>query len=314
MLKTELIFGIDGGGTRSRIALATLSGEVIYTLEGRSTNAYASDNDMQKTITDLINNACLKAGVSITSLIAGCLGNAGLSRPNEKVQFKRYFESFLGKDVPVLLCNDAEILLAGGAGGVQGLCIITGTGSIALGRDADGMLIRAGGLGWRLGDEGSAWWIAQQGVQRTLRSLEGRDLETSLLQPLLSYFRLERTEDFVALFNGTKLDKACIAAVAPLVTRAGLEGDLLALDILHEAANELVSLVVSVVRRMPKLSDACLVYAGGVLQHDQVVMPKFAEQLSNVYPDMILTKGKGDALDGAVLLAKDALKKRITRV
>lgn len=176
------------------------------------------------------------------------------------------------------------------------------------------MLIRAGGLGWRLGDEGSAWWIAQQAVQRTLRSLEGRDLETTLLQPLLSYFRLEKPEDFVALFNGTKLDKASIAAVAPLVTRAGLEGDLLALDILHAAANELVSLVVSVVRRMPKLRDACLVYAGGVLQHDQVVMPKFSEQLSNVYPDVILTKGKGDALDGAVLLAKDAMKKRITQV
>lgn len=116
MPKPELIFGIDGGGTRSRIALATLSGEVIYKLEGRSTNAYASDNDIQKTITDLIQNACLQAGVSITNLIGGCFGNAGLSRPNEKVQFKHYFESFLGKNVPILLCNDAEILLAGGAG------------------------------------------------------------------------------------------------------------------------------------------------------------------------------------------------------
>ena len=315
MLKSELVFGIDGGGTHSRIALSTLSGEVICRLEGKSTNAYAStENDVKKVLEMLINDACERSDVPITALVGGCLGNAGLSRPIEKALFKTYFNSILGEHVPVRLCNDAEILLVGGAGEMQGLCIIAGTGSIALGREVDGTLVRSGGLGWRLGDEGSAWWIAQQAVNRSLRSLEGRDLETSLHQRLLEYFKLEKFNDFVALFNGTKIDKAQIAAAAPLVTTAALNGDVLALDILHSAASELSHLVVSVVKRMPRLCASTLVYAGGVLQHDEIVLSRFKSLLLQAYPDLVLSKGIGDALDGALLLARDLVEKRVSQV
>jgi len=44
----------------------------------------------------------------------------------------------------------------------QGVLLISGTGSIAYGRDAQGHVARAGGLGPEKGDEGSAYWIGTQ--------------------------------------------------------------------------------------------------------------------------------------------------------
>lgn len=310
MMADRLVFGIDGGGTRSRIALTTLSGKIVCRLEGTSTNPYASDyKDVVSVISSLIDDACTASGHTKGDIIGGCIGNAGLSRPSEKKEFKLHFEKILGEDIPVLLCNDAEILMAGGLGELQGLCLIAGTGSIALGRLSDGRTMRSGGLGWRLGDEGSAWWIAQQAVNRLLRSDEKRDVPTMMRQPLMDFFKITDISQLVPLFNGPKLDKAAIASAAPIVTTAALAGDALASDILYKAAGELIELVSSVVKRLPELESSNLVCAGGVLEHDIVVIEEFRRKLAETLPKVTIQKGKGDALDGALLLARDFVLK-----
>ncbi|MFA6689550.1 MAG: BadF/BadG/BcrA/BcrD ATPase family protein [Sphaerochaetaceae bacterium] len=307
-MKHDIVFGIDGGGTRSRIAVATLSGDILCRLEGASTNMYASSHEqVERVLTELLSDACAKCGCALSDIAGGCLGSAGLSRPNERKKFSAFFSQLLGSDVPVALCNDAEILLVGGIGKLEGICVIAGTGSIALGRLVDGTLARAGGLGWRLGDEGSAWWIVQQAVCRSLRSEERRDYPTGLLTPLLGHFGLCEAWELVPLFNGDSLDKGRIASAAPLVTIAAQDGDPLALDILHRAADELYGLVASIVRQLPELGSSRLVNAGGVFEHDDVVSVRFEAQLRKHLPQVIHEPAEGSALDGALLLAEDAV-------
>lgn len=309
-MEDRLVFGIDGGGTRSRIAFSTLAGKIVCKLEGSSTNPYASNyKDIASVISTLIDDACTVSGHTKADIIGGCIGNAGLSRPGEKELFKHYFKEMLGSDIPVLLCNDAEILMVGGLGEVQGLCLIAGTGSIALGRLSDGRTVRSGGLGWRLGDEGSAWWIAQQAVNRLLRSEEQRDFSTIMRQPLMEYFKITDVTQLVPLFNGPVLDKSTIAGAAPIVSTAAVSGDALATDILQKAAVELVDLVVSVVKRLPELESSSLVCAGGVLEHDTIVIDEFSRFLSIRLPNVTLQKGKGSALDGSLVLARDFVQK-----
>lgn len=304
----RLIFGIDGGGTRSRIALASLSGEVLCRLEGASTNMYASQSEhVVETLRGLIEDACATCGRSVSDISAGCIGSAGLSRPQEREKFSSALLDLLGPDVPVKLCNDAEILLVGGVGDLQGICLVSGTGSIASGRLADGTLVRSGGMGWRLGDEGSAWWIGQQAICRGLRSEEFRDMPTGMMGELLHHFQLNENWELIPLFNNTSLDKAAIASAAPIVTKAALQGDVLALDILHCAAEELYRLVASIVWQLPALSEARLVCAGGVMEYDSVVIEGFRGLLSDGLPAIHWMDAKGTALDGALILAQGAL-------
>ena len=99
------------------------------------------------------------SGVSLEKLKAGCLGSAGLSRPAEKEAFSCFFRRLLPQ-CSMYLCNDGETLLVGALEATEGYCLIAGTGSLALARDREGRTARAGGLGYMLGDEGSALWIA----------------------------------------------------------------------------------------------------------------------------------------------------------
>lgn len=306
-MESRIIFAIDGGGTKSRIVVATMDGTVLARLDGPATNPYAMhEGSFCTAIGDLIIRACEEAKIQPRSLAGGCIGNAGLARDTERGMIGRYLNSLLG-GIPLYLTHDAEILLAGALGSAAGICLISGTGSVALGKSLEGNMARAGGLGWRLGDEGSAWWIAQQAVSRTLRSIEGRDLETTMLPSLLECFSVNKAEEFIPLFNGVTLDKAAIAAAAPIVSVAAGEGDALAQSILDHCAKELVALVSSIVDQLPALYEGVLAYAGGVLENDRLVRERVSRLLNDQYPALQMRRAQAGALEGAVLLAKDVV-------
>ena len=298
-------FGIDGGGTRSRIKIFALPGnETLYQGEGGSTNIYGAElKTVLAHLRQLIAQGCERAGVSLRELACGCLGTAGLGRPKERGPFEAFFQSFL--QCPVKLCNDGEILLVGSLESTQGYCLIGGTGSLALARNAAGEVLRAGGLGYMISDEGSACWIGWEAVKRALRSVEGRDLPTGMLPDLCAFFGVDQGDAFVPLFHH-HFQKAQVAASAALVLQAAEAGDPLALDIAEKAAGELCALLESVVARMP-LEAPRAALSGGVIENSAFLRRELMDLLYRRLPELALVTGGGDALEGACILAREML-------
>ncbi len=238
-MSERYFFGLDGGGTQSRLAVCDSTGTILKEVYGGTTNLYTGKSEQVA-----LNLKALFTQVEqYFPFAGGCIGSAGLGREREKVLFRDMLSTLL-PTVPVYLCSDGEILLVGGLAGLEGYALISGTGSLALSRSSDGSLKRAGGYGYLLGDEGSAYWIAHQALMRSLRSLENRDLNTTMLPSLLEGCSLSKAEDLIAYVHH-QATKADIAKLAPLVTVFAKEGDLLANDILQCAAKELGSLVVA---------------------------------------------------------------------
>jgi N-acetylglucosamine kinase-like BadF-type ATPase len=307
--KGPFFFGIDGGGTHSRLAVIDQKRKILARTEAGSTNIYSVTKDeVRDNLGTLLNSALKAAGLEKKDLAAGCLGSAGLGREGEQELFREFFQRILG-ETPVKLCTDGEILLCGGLDSLEGYCLIAGTGSTALGRSAAGELVRSGGLGYLLGDEGAAAWIGRSAIARALRSAEGRDLPTTMMEKLIAAAGLEQASDFVR-FVHHDADKARIAALAPLVSAAGRRGDPLALDILNTGAAELVLLVKSVMERSPQIKNKALVLAGGVIEHDEIVTGKLKQSLAEQFPSLFVMKPSGSALDGACLLAMEEAKLR----
>jgi len=297
-------FGIDGGGTRSRIALSDGEGRILLKREGGSANIYSvSPQEALEHIRNLIEEALRIGEIDRREIAGGCIGSAGLGREPERRLFRDFLGGILPPETPVILCTDGEILLCGGLGGPEGYCLIAGTGSFALGRSAGGTLVRAGGLGYLLGDEGAAAWIGKTAIARSLRSLEGRDISTDLMGRILEAAGLREPPDLIAYVH-RDADKAKVAALAPLVTAAARQGDPLARDILHTGAVELVLLLKSVRERTPEIRNRELVLAGGVLEHDEVLRGDLERMLARECPDIILRNPQGSALEGACLLAR----------
>jgi N-acetylglucosamine kinase-like BadF-type ATPase len=302
-------FGVDGGGTHSRLAIIDQRRKILARAEAGSTNIYSVTKDeVWGNLRRLLDSGLDAAGLEKKDLASGCLGSAGLGREGDQKLFREFFHGFLGK-IPIKLCTDGEILLCGGLDSLEGYCLIAGTGSLALGRSAAGELVRSGGHGYMLGDEGAAAWIGKTAIARALRSAEGRDLPTTMMEEIIAAAGLEQSSDLVR-FVHHDADKAKIAAFAPIVTEAGRRGDALALDILNTGAVELALLVRSVLERSPQIKNKALVLAGGVIEHDEIISETLRKILQEQFPDLSVRKPTGSAIDGACLLAIEEAKIR----
>jgi len=305
MTDNQYCFGIDGGGTHSRLALTDRTGKVLFHLKSGSTNIYsATKEEVFENLSHLLNSTMHAMGIGKQDIAAGCIGSAGLGREEEKKLFRGFFDKLLGPEFPVNLCTDGEILLCGGLNSLEGYCLIAGTGSIALGRSSDGNLVRSGGHGYMLGDEGSAAWIGRTAIARILRSLEKRDLSTDMLPAILETSGLVQYSDFIRYVHH-EADKAKIAALAPVVTAAAGKGDPLALDILHTGAEELALLVKSVLAQSPRIQLRELVLAGGIMENDEITTNKLKEILTREFPELKVSPPKGTALEGACKIARE---------
>jgi N-acetylglucosamine kinase-like BadF-type ATPase len=324
-MDSRWVFGIDGGGTSARLRVEALSGELLFYGEGGSSNLRSRSRDeVLANLAGLFGRAFSEGGVRPSACEAGFAGSAGVDRPADKGPFADLvreaftaavrqggFSGPAGADAevgaarPVIGAgNDSEPALAGAIGGMEGILLIAGTGAIAYGRCRDGTEARAGGWGHLLGDEGSAFAVAFEALKRGIRSVEGRDLPTGLLERGLSFFGLHEAEDLLPfVYEG--LDKTRVAKFAREVARARDEGDALAAAIFEEAADSLAGLVLSVERRLGShIADKALACRGGLIEGDAWLRTALAARLAKAAPGVRLVEARADAATGACMLAR----------
>jgi len=301
----KCVFGVDGGGTSSRLRIEALDGEKLFYAEGGSTNPNSNEAAaIRGTLADLFLRAREEAGIAVGDLAAGFVGSAGVDREADREAFSAILREATGFAGTLGVGNDAEPALAGALGDTEGLLLIAGTGSIAFGRARDGSTVRSGGWGHLLGDEGSAWRIAFDAICRGLRSSEGRDLESGLLEAALAYFGLSRAEDFIPFVYGG-IDKKRIAGFARVVGDFRDRGDALALDLFDKAAHELAALVESVYSRIAsRLERKRLAFRGGLVESDLRLSRNLSALIASKIPELELVPPAADAARGACILAR----------
>ncbi|MFA6774826.1 MAG: BadF/BadG/BcrA/BcrD ATPase family protein [Sphaerochaetaceae bacterium] len=295
---------MDGGGTTCRLILCD-ENKTLFKKEAGSSNPYGVGWDAAwKHVGDLITSAMETVEVKEMDITALAIGSAGMGREKDKQRLTSLL-SVLLPHTRIAVYGDQEIFLVGGLGGMSGIAVIAGTGSIACGRNEQGMVVRAGGFGWRLGDEGSAFWLAKEAIRRTLAAKEGRDLPSSLEATICSFFRLETLQDAIYFVNDPSVDKTTIAAFAPFVTKAAQNGDELAYAIEEEGAMELVDLVTSITERLPVPFSRAVVCGGGSFSHDQILKGLFLKEMRKRLPSYsVIFTPLHSALEGALMLAR----------
>lgn len=298
------VFGVDGGGTTTRLRIEHLGGGLLWegTREGINPNSVAPRMWAGRLLS-LLKEGMAEVGAGPDDLAAGCLGVAGVDRPNEKAEFERLLREELELRCPLLVAADADTALVGGLKSTEGMILVGGTGSIAVGRLADGTRVRAGGYGHFLGDEGSAFSIGFQAIRRSLRSREGRDERTGMLDSLVKHFGLEEPGMFVPLVY-QRFDKAAIAALASLVEGFRAGGDPLAVSIYEEAARELAMLVSSVYGKIrDRMKYRAVVLQGGLIENNRWLHAAVAARLAREHPEVAVREPAESAAFGACMLA-----------
>jgi len=294
---------IDGGGTRT---VAVVVDETLQEL-GRGQAASANYHNvglerLRYALWIAADRACQGAGCAFVDLVALGCGLAGAGRPEDRHVLRRAVAEVIPVS-PLVLTHDAESALVGGTGRREGVVLISGTGSMAYGVNAEGRSTRAGGWGPILDDEGSGYWIGLSGLRAAVRSYDGRAPATIVGERILAALGLSRMKELVGWANRRGSVKE-IAALAPLVGQCAQARDEIAQEILSQAGSKLAALAGAVLRKLGMTDAACeIVLAGGTFHHQPLVVQALREEMARCAPQARPIWPRHEPALGAALLA-----------
>lgn len=209
----QLLIGLDGGGTGCRAQGWLGDGRRTEIVTGGAANVFSDFAQAQREIAALL--------AQVTELAQGLAAGHRLAPPQIVLGLAGARQS----DAParlraalpysnLIILGDLEIALAGAFGGLDGIVMAVGTGSV-LGRQQGGKITCLGGHGLALGDEGSGAWIGREALRRAFHARDGVGPDGPLIAEI--WRRFDAVNDVIAFSAGAKpLD---YAAFAPMVLR-----------------------------------------------------------------------------------------------
>lgn len=299
------LIGIDGGGTRTTLAIADAQGHELLRRTGPAglvdPRRPAATAEM---LTGLVQEALALAQLP-HPVSALCAGLAGVGNRAEREVVETSLRR-AGIADRVVVRSDGQTALHGALGGGPGILLIAGTGSVAYGRSEAGVVERCGGWGMVVGDEGSGYAIGRAALCAALRAVDGRGEGTELVGALLGALGLS-TPDAIPPWAG-RADKAEIAALAVHALRLAGEGDPPARAVVARAAEDLADHAGALLLRLgPWTAPVGVVLHGGVAR-DPAFVGYMERELARLRPVVELRDAAADAVTGAVRFARELLE------
>ena len=276
------IIGIDAGGTRTRAVLASLDGTVQHLTQGGGGNYQNIGLEgMAKRMEQVLQPFKAIGQGKVLSL---CLAAAGAGRQDDQIALKEMLTQGKWADKTIVI-SDAQAALEGAHAGNPGIIVIAGTGSIAMGKNAAEQWGRTGGWGPILGDRGSGYAIALEGLRAVLEAKDGSGDQTALTTSLQQVLAFESWEELVSQVYRGQLDRETIAALAPYIFHNALQGDLVSQRIIDSAGKDLGRLVWALARTL-EMSTPAVSCLGGVFNARRQLWPTLVDELTrkNLHP------------------------------
>ncbi|WP_430510478.1 N-acetylglucosamine kinase [Gottfriedia solisilvae] len=298
----KLIIGMDGGGTKTRVMVKErLDGETLFDQNfGMSNYNNIGVEGLRPVFREVYEGLENAFGERLQDAIL-VLGSAGVDRPKDvEIYLTALRES--GFTCRLEVVNDAEIALVGGNGDRKDALMIAGTGSIVVGVNSNGKIVRSGGWGGLISDEGSGFQIGRLAIAAVMQEYDKVISPTSFTDQLLAHFQLTSPEDFMDLLyveDTLPIDK--IASCTPIILEAWIQGDQAANTIVEGELEKLVRLVVGISRQMGTETFRLSV-AGSLLTKSSKYFGVLKDKLSVVLPQVEIATPLHDPVFGAIII------------
>jgi len=298
----RLIIGMDGGGTKTRVMVKErLDGETLFDQNfGMSNYNNIGVEGLRPAFREVYEELENCFGERLQDAIL-VLGSAGVDRPKDvEIYLTALRES--GFTCRLDVVNDAEIALVGGNGDRKDALMIAGTGSIVVGVNSNGKIVRSGGWGGLISDEGSGFQIGRLAIAAVMQEYDKVISPTSFTDQLLAHFQLTSPEDFMDLLyveDTLPVDK--IASCTPIILEAWIQGDQAANTIVEGELEKLVRLVVGISRQMGTETFRLSV-AGSLLTKSSKYFGVLKDKLSVVLPQVEIATPLHDPVFGAIII------------
>ncbi|ROL56640.1 hypothetical protein D9V87_10435 [Bacteroidetes/Chlorobi group bacterium MS-B_bin-24] len=303
------IIGIDGGGTRTRAILKRGDEILSQTTVGTTRVGSVGVGESCERLLTIITDLCDQAELDTSEVDIVVAGLAGVWLDEEKQRSTHLLKTLARtQNIPlsdVIITSDAEIAVEGAFGGNNGIVLIVGTGSIAIGKIGKDKFVRCGGWGIELDDEGSGAWIGREGLTAVVRALDGRGKPTMLTNMLADFNPL------IDINNPRTIVKAYAERtfeyqmLTPTVMRCAELGDEVCMDIINRSSLHLVELLNALFPYF-KSKQVDVALLGGIVE-SKSLLGRMLESEIRKDKRYRIVKPLGTPLDGAILIGNRIL-------
>ena len=303
----ELLLAVDAGATHTRAVVADVNGKVIGKGFAGAANSYAVGPTVaSRNLVRAISQARKKSGVSPTQISVAAIGSASVDYDDSGAEpisksLARYLPS-----ARILVKPDALIALEGALGGKPGVVIVCGTGSIVLGRDSNGSVVKIGGWGPMMGDEASAQWVGREALRRAAQAADKTGPPTRLVQRFMRHYKLRSFDRIIDVVYQRHMTPAELGVLAPIVSATAREGDLVAREIFHDGAEALASQAAQAAERV-RLRSIRISYQGSMFTTGPLLLNPLRATLRRLAPHAKFVAPISSPIAGAFLLALQAI-------
>lgn len=309
----EYVIGIDSGGTNFRVMASDLQGNILGSYTGTPASHYhVGKNELLCRVEHHIDECLAQFGGIRAECRCMVCGTTGVDSESDAELLNRLYNSLQGFDCPVKVMNDAELAHYTVTGG-QGVLIISGTGSIAFGRDRNGHTARAGGWMFTiLGDEGSGTWVSKRALRQLARWFDGAAEDGIMLRSIRKELGIHSRADLNEIAVAAGRPPWQVPQLGKLVNLAADEGDAAAMRILREAAVEIMGIVDDVVCALnlaEKEPDFTIGVWGSNIVKSPLLFKEFRRLAGQRYPRAQVVLPQRSAVEGAVDIARNILAK-----
>jgi glucosamine kinase len=280
----DSVLGIDGGGTKTDVALVDRSGRVL-----RRMRAVGLDPTGDSDWVAVLEALAAELG-PVGSVVLGLPYHGEIAEISQKQT--HVASRVFGAGAQVL--NDVEVAFDGALAGEDGVLILSGTGSMAWSRGPLGTH-RVGGWGDLFGDEGSAFWIGREALRQVSGALDGRRANRSFAEALLARIGIA-SDELSAWAYGASSHRVRIAALAAEVSALASHGDPEAQGLMVGAAEHLAEQALTAARLCG--SSGAWSFAGSVMA-DPLVQQTLEKRMGRAPAAPVLPPVGGSILRAA---------------
>jgi len=313
------VLAIDGGNSKTDVALVAEDGTLLASARGPGINAHITGIDQTMLVLDAVvkqaaaqldprHRANAVPSGRIARHTVACLANADL--PEEEAEHAAAVQA-QGWSATATVVNDTfAILRAGLADGNEphwGVAVVCGAGINAVGVAPDGRVTRYLALGTISGDWGGGHGLGLEVLWHAVRAEDGRGPDTILTSYLTSHFGMERVEDVTIGIHKGKIGEDDLTGLAPLLLRAADEGDPVARTVVSRLADEISVMSITAMRRLGLTGLATPVILGGgvITARNPLLMAGITGQLAAAAPAADVRVIDVPPVAGAALLGLD---------
>jgi N-acetylglucosamine kinase-like BadF-type ATPase len=269
---TAAVLAVDGGNSKTDLALVAADGRLLSAVRGPTTSHQAVGlEEGLRRLTELVESAARAAGLDPAARPIARLGVHALAGADFRADVRLLERGLRGTGLTGSdeVVNDCIGALWAGATDGYGIALVCGAGINAAAVAPDGRVARFDGIGDLSGDWGGGNAVATAGLGAAVRARDGRGPRTELERTVPAHFGLTRPAALTRAMYDKRIGHDRLGELSPVVFATARGGDPVARAIIDRLADELTTMAIALATRLGiKRLPVDVVLAGGVFKTD----------------------------------------------